>query len=131
MIDLSAIRKRSAQATPGPWEAWLDEVFRDGIYRDLKEHKTGGYTYKREVCTFDDFHDDDDDGGGMEQKEADAEFICRARSDVPALCDEVEALRKRLDAAKELLHEFDRNCEDGVCEKCSGRLKFLEGEAGE
>lgn len=98
-IDIEAIRKRAAAATLGPWVT--EEDYYDGL------------RYSIEVAA----PDPDEPGEqvivarckdkcGLHRKlfrREDADFIATARSDVPALCDEVELLREQLaDALEEV-----------------------------
>lgn len=91
--DLAAIEQRCAQATPGPWLAWLET-----------RHGTGGGSFIQLN------HDPDLDDEmyvrrfvGIEevphldaQLEADLDFMAEARQDVPRLLAEVRRLRARL-----------------------------------
>ncbi len=151
-VDLSAIRKRAEQATPGPWEAKYHH-----LWRVVTPDNDVAYD-----CDVDVYSATNPDGTIMRQAD-NAEFIAASRTDVPALCDEVEALRtqvaeqgiefgkirvineglivgcmevdrlrKRLDAAKELLREEYRRCfeADVAHHDWAKRIgKFLEGEA--
>ncbi|MFJ1755956.1 hypothetical protein [Kitasatospora sp. NPDC088134] len=95
--ELSAIERRVAAATPGPWIGWMES--RRGIggtsfiqlQADAEEDDeiyltrfTGGV----EVC------------GGHSQTDADIEFIAGARQDVPRLVNEIRRLRTALDQAQ-------------------------------
>lgn len=90
---IRASREICDAATPGPWNAWTkDDVFHDGLYRDLKKHKTGGITYKAKVCSFDDFDEEDEPG----QNEDNAAFIAHARTALPAALDIIESQQKQI-----------------------------------
>lgn len=75
-LDVSAIRARAEAATEGPWEA-----FRKG-------DPNGPFGVASDAADFDEVY--------YGSSRADAEFIAAARTDVPALCDLVARLRKRL-----------------------------------
>jgi len=84
--DLSAIRARRAAATQGQWiqAEHVGEsralVARDRPYRSL-------LGIRNDLAVMD--------------SEADAAFVAAASVDVPALCDEVEALRAELEAVRQ------------------------------
>lgn len=85
-LDLAAIRARADAATRGPWYTGIgDRHWSDGV-----EYVPVAVDDAREVdvalirvC---------DDGSYSPAVET-AEFIAHARTDVPALCDEVDRLR--------------------------------------
>lgn len=78
--DLDAIRARVEAATPGPWFAWSRGVgWLIGLDPDANQCIPGGF--RTDIA-----------------READAEFIAHARTDVPALLAEVEQLRAQWDA---------------------------------
>jgi len=77
MIDLTAIRARADKATPGPWT-------REECGNDTR------------ICGGDEVLFDNEWGSATGQDWLDAAFIAAARTDVPALCDEVESLRAEL-----------------------------------
>jgi hypothetical protein len=89
-LDTDLIRARAAAATEGPWE--LEPIFDDGSgYRLVHRWRTpdrrgrDGTTEREEwVC------------GDLNVSDADAEFIAAARTDVPALCDELDRTREAL-----------------------------------
>ncbi len=74
--ELDAIRARAEAATPGPW----------GITADSKPND------------FDIAGPEPGDTRGMFWREEDAGFVAHARTDVPALLDEVKRLRALLKA---------------------------------
>ena len=82
MIDTGEIRARAEAATPGPWASVFTDYFR-GVYT-AGEGRFTQITAEPE----------------MDDRENDREFIACARDDVPALCDEVDALRAELAAEK-------------------------------
>lgn len=73
-IDLDAIEARATAATPGPWSVSVDGI--------TVEDPDG-----RDVCD-------------AWQSDGDAAFIAHARADVPALIDELRALREVERAAR-------------------------------
>jgi hypothetical protein len=94
-LDLEAIKKRLALATPGPWyrigppwndgQPWINAGSQD-------PHR------KRFICDLDDMSDwgDDDESTQGRSITGDADFVAGARSDIPALVAEVERLTNRL-----------------------------------
>lgn len=124
--EVAAIRERAAKATPGPWR-WrychggrpmlahpghgmlvvLDAV-RDGMngaqlrFAKRNPNDMGGLLYKasdlleRPGLGVPDFQDADN---------PDMAFIAASRTDAVALCDTVDALRAKLEVAKEIVTE--------------------------
>lgn len=82
-LDLDAIRQRAEEATPGPW----------GVHGDYGLWSDGAGVWVMQ--------DDCLPGGTLGG--ADAEFIARARTDVPALLAEVERLTRERDEARAAL----------------------------
>ncbi|RST04397.1 hypothetical protein EF910_17890 [Streptomyces sp. WAC07149] len=94
--ELSAIERRVAAATPGPWVGWMES-----------QHGIGGTSFIQLRA------DAEEDveiyltraAGGHEvvgmdaQTDADIEFIAGARQDVPRLVSEIRRLRAVLDGA--------------------------------
>ena len=76
-IDLEAIRARAAAATKGSWKVVRPghEHSKTTKYRCVQMGKSNTYTT-------------------LEIEPEDAAFIAHARADIPALCDEVDRLRK-------------------------------------
>lgn len=89
-LDLTAIRARAEAATPGPWR-------RDGNHL-AKIRGFDGDTVARIV------YESNEEGFGP-QNEADATFIAHARTDIPALCAEVERLRDLVRHQRGPLHD--------------------------
>ena len=96
-LDLAPIRARADAATRGPWV----RESTDDTDRDIAlGYDVPGQGSPNLVATC--FDDADDDGRNEDgpitrkQAQANAKFMAAARSDVPALCDEVERLRARL-----------------------------------
>lgn len=85
-VDVAAIRARAEAATEGPWKLWNGwGPTRDGLMGfERMGPESGGRVFR---------HDAQQD---LYATQADAEFIAAARTDVPALCDEVERLRTAL-----------------------------------
>ena len=75
MVDIRAIRERSEKATPGPWH---DNAFH-GIVTSGGDWNTSDSVSVADIIRRDD-----------------GTFIAAARTDVPALCDEVEECRARI-----------------------------------
>lgn len=86
--DIAAIRARADAATKGPWEV------ADAMTPPSRDHVAdcGGDNY---VCPVDD--------GSLQECDVDARFIAAARTDVPALCNRVEALEAALEEAEDAL----------------------------
>jgi hypothetical protein len=80
---IAEIKMRRDAATPGPWEATLDDHGRDGIEVGVWAHSE----YIAELITSD-------------RATADAVFIAHARTDVDDLLAEVERLTAERDEAK-------------------------------
>lgn len=119
-LDLDAIKARVEAATPGPWKADGGEVSQHWSRPEPWQEVVSTEVSCMSYCY----------GGtarGVE-RDADAEFIAHARTDVPALVAEVERLRARegrvralaarygefwrsnitgLDAEKQLRHALD------------------------
>jgi len=83
--QLLAIRKRADAATPGPWTTRYGQ-------RQLTVERESGKGLPLAICA-----DWDLAPGYTPSPHSDAEFMAAARSDIPALLDEVERLRKQLD----------------------------------
>lgn len=125
MIDLSAIRKRCEAATEGPWDnedstcVYSKPSGEPPVLMAQALPEEGGYfTYQ--------------------QKEANADFIAHARTDVPALLEECERLRKTTQKVAELPcvhykggcqppHLYNENIQPEVfCYGCAARLALQE-----
>lgn len=78
--ELAAIRERCEAATEGPWEKITERWL--GVWQDIRVVAFDG---KYTICG--------------DTAIADAEFIAAARTDVPALLDEVERMRGLLGRA--------------------------------
>ena len=92
-VNLDAIRKRAEAATKGPW-------YRGEGY---EQSKRGNYVASESngliICA------EQDDTDCVLSTE-DAEFIAKAREDVPALLAEVERLKEKLAYISELSEDF-------------------------
>lgn len=77
-MDVKAIRERAEKATPGPWtiHSWGEITSFDVTQR-----------YVAQAIAI---------NAGYEVAKANADFIAHARTDVPALIDEIERLRREL-----------------------------------
>jgi hypothetical protein len=89
-LDTKAIRARADAATAGPWE-WQSETFLAG------RHVSGGLEEVLIAWGSETQH-------GLDGIDEDRDFIAAARTDVPALCDRVDAL----EAALRGLVEYER-----------------------
>ena len=78
MLDIEAIRKRAEAATKGPWTFIPEDRDNKGAISP--------------VCTFGDDCNYYPTAGQL-YDEADGEFIAHARTDIPALLDELERTR--------------------------------------
>lgn len=106
--ELAAIRERCESATEGPWEKITERWL--GIWQDIRVVAFDG---KYIICG--------------DTLIADAEFIAAARSDVPALLDEVDRLRGLLGEAYEELDTHSAGCRlcDGYGDPCTCGLPDL------
>lgn len=77
--QLAEIKARAEKATPGPWE-YTDNGF-DGCISS----KDGDFLIGGEPCE------------GRIEHDANTEFICHARTDIPALISEVEQMTKQFE----------------------------------
>jgi hypothetical protein len=110
MIDLAAIRKRAEAATPGPWKVekneknatsgknWLLAYF--GLKIDHAENKDYHY-----FLTTDNVRASNLVGGC----DKDSEFVAHARTDIPALLDELERIRAAALELREALKNESSN----------------------
>ena len=89
---MAEIEARANAATPGPWEAWDRGI-------GFEVHVNGEELNSEFRETF---------------RQADAEFIAEARTDVPALLAEV----RRLQAAVERVRELHVPDGEGFCRAC-------------
>lgn len=90
-LDLEAIRKRAEAATPGPWAIDPGSNGQDLLAYTANEGKAWTVrAYIAGICW-------------KENWQANMHFIAASRTDVPALCDEVERLRADLASAREAL----------------------------
>ena len=95
-LDVMAIRARAEKATPGPWH---DNAFH-GIVTSGGDWNTSDSVSVADIIRRDD-----------------GTFIAAARTDVPALCDEVEECRARIAHLEEELNRKNgHTC--GVLGKC-------------
>jgi len=112
-MDLDAIRKRCAAATKGPWH-WCnyvttgDRTWYWNVTSDLRGI-CGGHDKKKSTAPTD----------------ADGDFIAHARTDIPALLEEVGRLTKLLDGAREDALTFKRAHVKAV-EEVRGLKKTLD-----
>jgi hypothetical protein len=86
-LDLAAIRARCDAATPGPWHIWRDLDYR-GYY--TVGDAAGVLTPERPET-------DECNPTAHVYIEPDAEFIARAREDIPALLAALDAAQAQLD----------------------------------
>ena len=96
-LDLDAIKARVAAATPGPWE-WVCEAHCGVEHRsqEIPACRNAQYDWfalrSNDAPVLEHWATYADDSG-LSVGPADATFIARARSDIPALIAEVERLR--------------------------------------
>lgn len=94
-MSLEEIRRRVDRATPGPWRVVLDDSESPKtVWRQCESDKhplaeDPGRDSVYDDCCFD---------GGLHSepffREADAEFVARARADVPWLLDRLDQIRR-------------------------------------
>ena len=99
MLDLDAIEARAEAATPGPWRnepdtgagrVWVQR----GYFRDEADCEPLFSLRGKEA---------------YEQRSADADFIARARTDIPALVAELRAAREVVGAAQANADTWDEH----------------------
>jgi len=97
-VDTAALRTLADRAEPGPWQA----IFSEG---DATSNRVDYYTIATEsdVEPVAVLYGD----GRPEPHSGNAYFIAAARSAVPALCDEVDALRAAVAAPTTSTESFD------------------------
>ena len=110
-VDIAAIRERAQAATEGPWDAedcegelevlagsarttWTTTESGYRVGTPAASYRATDLIAEWDLDTWDEGEDEDDD-----QRRANAEFIAAARTDVEALCDEVERLRALVDSS--------------------------------
>jgi hypothetical protein len=110
-FDLDAIEARANAATDGPWGFYDGDNYAD-VAADLTMTSRASYSYREKIAQLEDenywddpAHEDDDESRAPEQMAANAAFIAHARTDVPALVDEVRRLRAEL-IAEQSQHLF-------------------------
>lgn len=85
-VDIEAIRARAEAASPAPW--------REGVDGNLRVYAADGLGERSgPVAGF--------------VRRADVTFIASARTDIPALCDEIEAMRPVVEAARTLIDGYN------------------------
>jgi hypothetical protein len=89
-VDVAAIRARADKATPGPWTAYSDRVPGEPVFWAIDECNLD-YEYSR--------HDN---------QRGDAEFIASARTDIPLLCDALEAAHRRIERLESEARDWQR-----------------------
>ena len=107
--DVKAIRARADAATAGPW----DDV--SSCNRCDEVHLRADPT-NRNPCD------------GYHATDADRAFIAAARTDMPALCDRVEALERALRAEFPCERGAPDESRCGECRTCVRLRVALEGE---
>ncbi|MFE6785134.1 hypothetical protein ACFVFF_23045 [Streptomyces sp. NPDC057680] len=83
---LNEIKARAGAATPGTWCTEYDGTGTYTITADVRLHLDEGFSFGPPICTL------APDGDGT-QAYANAEFIARARADVPRLLDWIGQLQ--------------------------------------
>lgn len=98
-LEIKIIRERCEAATPGPW-VWSDggEMLAAGAgdEDDMRWDGQGSYAPPTKVI--------ETDSGVYPPRDNDRAFIAAARSDVPALLDEIDRLRTLLRQAWTVVH---------------------------
>lgn len=105
-LDLKAIRARADAAAPGPWGVWDEHaevwsMVTKNTPGEIRSAKGGGPIaefHSRE----EDIDPDWEDGEPSREAVRNAVFAAAARTDVPALCDRVEALEREVAALREV-----------------------------
>ncbi len=87
-VDIEAIRARANAATPGPWGTGHNDTYVSGPLTD------GEWDWIIGDIPVDDGQEQEDYRGHRIKENC--IFVANARQDVPALCDDVEALRYTL-----------------------------------
>ena len=125
-VDVAAIRERADKATPGPWEY-------DGMHNEIQKYDMPGFWLIISECrSAPDQEYQQDQFKHM--YDANFDFIAHARTDVPALCDEVERLQAQLAAALAILAALHETCAyacdvDGEWERYETLLEEAGGES--
>ena len=120
-----AIRARAEAAAEGPWGVWEGHA---EIWAGIIENEPGCITARGGCGPVGRF--ENEDGEDDEQAIDNAVFAAAARTDVPALCDRVEAL----EAALRRIDDGCCSCRDGLHDPgdktCSREIAraALEGE---
>ncbi|MFG3488494.1 hypothetical protein [Streptomyces sp. NPDC047972] len=83
---LDEIKARTDAATPGTWCTEYDGTGTYSITADVRLHLDEGFSFGPPICAL-------ATAGDGTQTYADAEFIARARADVPRLLDWIEQLQ--------------------------------------
>ena len=96
ILDIDAIKKREAAATPGPWT--LDEPY------EVDDKGTQVTFINGPEWWYD---------GGLIESQSDADFIAAAREDVPRLIAEVERLREWVKTTQECAAERIKTAGEG------------------
>lgn len=93
MVDLKAIRARSSSATPGPWKRM--------------PHPFGDSEMQGCVMASDEANNILVAGACVICRSEDCEFVAHARTDVPSLCDALEAAQALNQEAVKMLREVE------------------------
>ncbi|AVK85295.1 hypothetical protein C3943_18065 [Lysinibacillus sp. B2A1] len=104
--QLNAIKERAAKATPGPW---VIEESRFGSFNAASVNEN----YDLPACLM---------------KANDADFVTKAREDVPALVDEVEYLRGMLRDTRRIVRQKVKGIKtlQNACKKHKAKQEALE-----
>jgi hypothetical protein len=108
--ELAAIRQRCEKATPGPW------CVGKGVYSDLID--TVGDPHRGLIASV-----DDEDCDVHREAAHNRRFIAHARTDIPALLDEVGILRGALYRACALLLD-DNSGHDRIMGECEDFIQM-------
>lgn len=115
-LDTKAIRGRAEAATPGPWRAGSRETWL--VFRDIGNPDHMAPALGRVVAHVNQHF----------PYAADANFIAAARTDVPALCDRVEALEAALRKSLPCDSGAPDDARCGSCVACVDLARALRGE---
>jgi hypothetical protein len=122
--ELAAIRERCEAATEGPWRRiTLDIPWNDVVTDDQQTVVANSW----DICEIATRERIVEPKWTLQHDIADAEFIAAARTDVPALLDEVDRLRGLLRDAYEHLDTHSAGCRlcDGYGDPCTCGLPDL------
>jgi hypothetical protein len=106
--QLAAIRARAEKATKGPWETEWEQIQYERWNRRYGEFHAYAMTPMVVAKSVD---DKEAVAKAIEQVEADADFIANARTDIPALLDEVDRLSGQVRGKSMRIAGFVEDCD--------------------